>query len=140
MIIYLGHVWPLETPSATKMEILNECTIIMLTYGLMMFTDFVPDPETRFAIGWSYMAISLGNILVHLILLFRASGKQVKNSCKRKLQKSNAPKHPGPSQAAKAQLEVVVEEVVEQESSESESESQSESQSRSEGSSSFESE
>ena len=131
MIIYLGHVWPLETPSATKMEIFNECTIIVLTYGLMMFTDFVPDPETRFAIGWSYMATCLGNILVHLSLLFRASGKQVKNSCKRKLIKSNAPKHPAPSQA-KAQLEVVLE--VEQESSESQS------QSRSEGSSSFESE
>ena len=79
MVIYLGHMWPLETQFATKMEIFNECTIVMLTYGMLMFTDLVPDPEMRFTIGWYYMAISLGNISVHLILLVRRSGKQIKN-------------------------------------------------------------
>ena len=52
MVIYLLHVWPMETHFATKIELFNECTIVILNYGLMMFTDFVPDPETRFLIGW----------------------------------------------------------------------------------------
>ena len=84
MIIYLGHVWPFETHFAAKMEIFNECTIIVLTYGLMMFTDFVPDPKTRLEIGWFYMATSLSNILVHLSLLAGGSGMQIKKECKRK--------------------------------------------------------
>ena len=79
MVIYYGHVWPLETHFATKMEIFNECTIIWLTYGMLMFTDFVPDPEMRFKLGWYYMAINLGNISVHLLLLVGGSGKLIKN-------------------------------------------------------------
>ena len=48
MLIYLMHVWPLETSFATKMEVFNECTIIVLHYGLMCFTDYVPEPSTRY--------------------------------------------------------------------------------------------
>lgn len=84
MITYLVHKWPLETPFATKMEVFNESTIILLTYGLMMFTDFVPDPETRFFLGWCYISISLGNIFVHLTLLVFDSGKQITRQCRRK--------------------------------------------------------
>ena len=76
------------------MEVFNECTIIVLTYGLMMFTDFVPDPETRFTIGIFYITTSLINIVVHLLILLKGSGMQIKNRCKRKVYKSNAPKHP----------------------------------------------
>ena len=82
------------------MEIFNECTIIGLTYGMLMFTDFVPDPEMRFRIGWYYMATSLFNIFVHLVLLVGGSGRQVKNKCcKRKFAKSSAPKQPSQSLA-----------------------------------------
>ena len=48
MVIYLMHVWPMEIPFATKMEVFNECTIIVLTYGLLCFTDFVEDPGVRY--------------------------------------------------------------------------------------------
>ena len=48
MVIYLMHVKPLETSFANKMEVFNECTIIFLHYGLMCFTDFVPEPSIRY--------------------------------------------------------------------------------------------
>ena len=88
MVIYLLHVWPLKTHFATKMEVFNECTLIILNYGLMMFTDFVPDTETRFLIGWFYMIVSLGNIAVHLSILIGGSTKQCQKSCRRKYLKS----------------------------------------------------
>ena len=43
MLIYLLSVWPLESPFATKVEVVNECVHFFLLYGLMVFTDFVPD-------------------------------------------------------------------------------------------------
>ena len=66
------------------MEVFNECSIIMLTYSLMMFTDFVPDPETRFTIGTFYITTSLSNVVVHLLILLKGSGMQIKNWGKRK--------------------------------------------------------
>jgi hypothetical protein len=51
------------------MEIMNEETVLILTYLLMCFTDFVPDPETRSDVGRVYMLVAITNIGVHLIFL-----------------------------------------------------------------------
>ena len=69
MVIYLLWYKPLESPIANKIEVMNECTIIVLIYCLMCFTDFVPSPETRSKIGLWYMGISITNVSVHLIKL-----------------------------------------------------------------------
>ena len=58
MVTYLTNVKPLETPFANKMEVFNEYTIILLTYGIMCFTDLVPDPKTRFLIGWYLLLLN----------------------------------------------------------------------------------
>ena len=47
MLVYLNTCKPLESLLAQNMEILNELTAIVLTYGLLCFTDFVPSEETR---------------------------------------------------------------------------------------------
>ena len=73
MVIYLMHVWPLETSLATKIEVFNECTIVVLHYGLLCFTDYVPDPTTRSWLGLAYITVSLSNLLVHLFLLVLGS-------------------------------------------------------------------
>ncbi len=69
---------PLESPFAACMEVMNECTIIFLTYGQLCFTDFVPEEDTRSVIGYVYMGVSIANILVHLIFLVLASSHKVK--------------------------------------------------------------
>ena len=40
--IYLLWFKPLETPLMTKIEFMNESTVILLTYGAFCFTDFLP--------------------------------------------------------------------------------------------------
>ena len=101
MIIYLMHVWPLETPFATKMEVYNECTIIVLSYGLLCFTDFVVDPVMRYELGWYYMAASVTNILVHIIYLASGSGVRVKLTCRRKCNQLRSSKIPiAPTQSS----------------------------------------
>lgn len=72
MVSYLMLEMPLETSFANKMEVFNECTIVVLHYGLITFTDFVPDPAVRYLIGWCYIAVFLGNLLTHLTLLIYA--------------------------------------------------------------------
>ena len=84
MIIYLVHVEPLETPFAIKMEVFNECTILVLLYGLMLFTPYVPDPMVRYRLGWVYIVVALTNIFIHVCLITLESGKSIKEKIKTK--------------------------------------------------------
>ena len=68
---YLGYFKPLDSPLANRIEIMNECNILVLTYGQMLFTDYIPDPETRNGIGYVYIVVVLINNAVHLIILVR---------------------------------------------------------------------
>ena len=52
-----------------RMEVMNECTSLLLSYKLFCFTDLVPNPEDRNQIGYYYMGIVLTNIAVHLVML-----------------------------------------------------------------------
>ena len=45
MLIYLTHVRPFQEPQLNNLEIFNEFSIMVASYHLFCFTDFVPDPE-----------------------------------------------------------------------------------------------
>jgi hypothetical protein len=45
MIIYTIYVKPFEMPLLNNMETFNECCIIVATYHLFYFTDYLDDPE-----------------------------------------------------------------------------------------------
>jgi hypothetical protein len=62
---------------------MNECTAIALTYGLLCFTDFVPSEETRSEIGYYYILVTCTNILVHLIVLMIENVYRIKLVCKK---------------------------------------------------------
>ena len=66
---YMLHFRPLDSPFANRIEVMNECTILALSYHLLGFTDLVPDAVIRNKIGFSYMGVTLLNIGVHLIFL-----------------------------------------------------------------------
>lgn len=84
MTLNLLIVKPYATPFANRMEVFNECTIIMLSYWLLCFTDLVPDPWTQYIIGWPYVAVFLVNITVHTTLLTYSSGIQIRLRCRRR--------------------------------------------------------
>ena len=73
----------MESPLANKMEVMNECTIIVLLYGLMCFTDFVPSPETRSGIGLVYIGVTITFIGVHVIKLLLQTFFRLKLGWKR---------------------------------------------------------
>ena len=45
-------------------EMFNEIIVIFVSYTVMCFSDFVPDPETRFYIGY----VSIGIVCIHLFI------------------------------------------------------------------------
>ena len=52
---------------------MNEYTVLLLSYLLMCFTDYVPESETRSEIGIYYMVIGLGNLSIHLFIMILTS-------------------------------------------------------------------
>ena len=70
---YLLHAWPFISRFENKIEVMNECTLILLAYGLICFTEFVPEPEDRYKIGWGYIGINLANYGTHATIMTLAS-------------------------------------------------------------------
>ena len=68
-LCYLFAVRPLYEPLYNNIDIFNELTISTIVLHLLIFTDFVPDPQMRSYFGWSSIAVVTVNILVNLVLI-----------------------------------------------------------------------
>lgn len=78
IIIYSSLVKPFEEPVLNKLEVFNESCILLAATHLFWFTDFVADPETQYACGWSIIGVSVFNIIVNMIVMVKASFRQMK--------------------------------------------------------------
>ena len=79
VVIIFGHSLPFHLPRDRRIEYFNEVSILICSYHLFLFTDFVDDADTRYQIGYSMIAFTSLNILVNLLLLvFTTMGQIVK--------------------------------------------------------------
>ena len=83
MIQLLLWYWPLNSNFAVRIEVMNECTVLLLCYCMMCFTDFVPEPETQSQVGIFYMGFTAVNVLVHIIFLVIGAFFKLKLRCTR---------------------------------------------------------
>ena len=60
---------PFEEVKIFRLEVMNELTNIFLLFHLLMFTEWVGDPEVRYSIGWSFIGFTIANMLVHFSLM-----------------------------------------------------------------------
>ena len=77
-IIYLNYVWPFEEHLITKLEIFNEVISIQLCYVMLCFTDWVPKAQTRYYIGWFFIAVLILHICVYIFFLIVETVKNCK--------------------------------------------------------------
>ena len=84
IIIFVMWSRPLETKQLNFFETFNECTLLVMTYHLWCFSDFVKEPETRNKLGFVFISVSLGNIAVHLITIMISAIKKCRTSCRRR--------------------------------------------------------
>ena len=52
-----------------RMEIFNELTLLVISYSLFSFTEFIPDVEFRYSLGWGFIAIVAFNITINWVAL-----------------------------------------------------------------------
>ena len=51
-------------------EIFNEVMCLLSTYGMIVFTDFVPDPNARYQFGWVIIGITMAILVVNTLIMF----------------------------------------------------------------------
>ena len=83
MCMYLQWYRPFADNFLNHIEAFNEATMLALTYFLFCFTDFVPDAETRYKLGFAYIATSFVNLAVHMVIMLRGSFIKVRQSCRK---------------------------------------------------------
>jgi len=57
MISFLISVKPFSEPFLNRIEIFNEMALLVSSYFMFLFTDFVEDAQLRSKLGWAYIGI-----------------------------------------------------------------------------------
>ena len=84
-IIINGYSNARNTKFRKRMDTFNEMILIVLMYHLLLFTMFVPDPETKFTIGYSCGAIVCLGLLIHMTILISGPFMMLKNFLRMKI-------------------------------------------------------
>jgi hypothetical protein len=72
----------------------NEISIIVVTYHLYLFTDFIESYELKYNIGWSLIAFISFNIFVNLAITAVQSYFSIKLTIKNALSKCRKRRNP----------------------------------------------
>ena len=83
--MYLVHTKPFVDNFTSTQEILNEVTIMFVSYHCICFTDFVPDAETKVKVGASLTVVVGMNICFGLGHIFWMLSQEFKLYVKRKM-------------------------------------------------------
>ena len=69
-MVYLLHVKPYIHPVMLYQEFLNEITVLLSGYILLMYSDYVKDAETRYNLGWLKISLIGLNLIVNFSFMF----------------------------------------------------------------------
>ena len=78
---------PKEDKTQNILEIFNELSIIAINYHLFMLTDYVPNSDIQYQVGWSIIVFTTFNILANMIFTTVVSILRIKDKLKLKLTK-----------------------------------------------------
>lgn len=71
IVILIGLTQPMNPKSRNKTEIFNEICVIIVIYHCICFTDFLPDANFRYNVGYSCCLCLIFNIIGNVSYLLR---------------------------------------------------------------------
>jgi len=80
--MFTGYCRPFIIPIQNDLELINETLILLNSYFMMIFSDFVLDLHARYVMGWANLTIIGLLILVNLILIMLTTGALVLHKIK----------------------------------------------------------
>ena len=78
------NVRPYEVYNMNYQEIVNEAFVLLAAYIMLLYSEFVPNFETRYYIGWLHIGLFACNVMVNLSIMVSESCGKIKFRCKKK--------------------------------------------------------
>lgn len=84
LLIYVTLAKPFADPVLNRLEVFNEFSILIASYHLILFTDYVSGfddtLEFQYFSGWSMIAISTFNITINMVVMVYATLKRIRRN------------------------------------------------------------
>ena len=77
-VIIIGNVRPFPGQFKRRMEIFNECILIIIMYTIICFSPFVVSIKIRFVIGYITMMTVSAHLAVNFFIIGKATYRQIK--------------------------------------------------------------
>ena len=72
---YTGLARPFNLPVQNNLEIVNETLILLNSYFMLLYSDFVVDLNTRYITGWSNVGVIIALVCSNLVLMTYIQGR-----------------------------------------------------------------
>jgi hypothetical protein len=66
MMIITGFTDPMVSRSANTLDLINEASILLVTYHLYQFTGFMTDLDMRTYVGYSMIVVTISSVLLSI--------------------------------------------------------------------------
>ena len=70
----MGLVWPFDRRINNKLELANELCILLNTYFMIVYSDFVSSSEARYKMGWVNLAMMITQVIVSGSIVIKNQG------------------------------------------------------------------
>ena len=87
VLVYHGLAEPFMTRTARRLDYFNEACLALITYFLFMYSDFLPDEDLKYLIGWAQVVLLGINIFVNCYGVLKTMLKDTYNLIKLNLYK-----------------------------------------------------
>ena len=77
-IILIGFIEPYKEKAHNTGELINEVTTVLIMYHIFCFTDWIPDANVKYDLGYSCLTFNFINLSFNVSNLLIASIKQVR--------------------------------------------------------------
>lgn len=78
----------MKEKAAFRIEIMNEVCILVISYSLILFTEFMPDdPALQYNIGWFVILITLLNIGINMVYMMYRTALELRLTVKQFFEK-----------------------------------------------------
>ena len=71
MIFIIGHIKPYKDNVANFMELANEMFVLICTYAMYTFTEFLPYLENRQLVGKILVYLTISNVALNIFVAVR---------------------------------------------------------------------
>lgn len=85
LLAYYLSILPMNDKINNFIQIFNEFVVLTAIQLLFLFTDYVQDPEMRYDLGYYYLYMVAGNVIINLIILITLILQMIHRSIRRYL-------------------------------------------------------